>query len=59
MECKHKYFQYRDGKLVCSECGKPASELKKPAIEDKIADRGETKKAAQKETSHVGGQKRR
>ena len=54
MECKHKYFKFVDGVLVCSECDKPAGEIKKPAIEDKIADRWETKK-----TAHVGGTKRR
>ena len=33
MLCKCTYFIYRDGKLVCSQCGKPANP-KKP--EDKI-----------------------
>lgn len=36
MKCRHKYFTHRDGELVCSECGKPASEVKEERIEDKM-----------------------
>jgi uncharacterized Zn finger protein (UPF0148 family) len=40
MNCKCKYFNLVDGKLVCSVCGKPAHE---PVIEDKIDHKPENK----------------
>lgn len=44
MRCKCKYFlRDRDGRLVCSACGKPAKE--KPEIEDKVEERHKTKEA--------------
>jgi uncharacterized Zn finger protein (UPF0148 family) len=44
MECKHPYFHYVDGVLVCTQCGKPSESLKLK-IEDKIDSRRETKQA--------------
>ena len=43
MECKHSYFQLVNGVLICAQCGRAASEIKKPKIEDKIGDRPEVK----------------
>lgn len=33
--CQHKYFNMIEGTLYCSECGKPADEVKKNKVETK------------------------
>jgi stage III sporulation protein SpoIIIAA len=44
MECKHQYYKYVNGILVCTGCGNPVEEIKKkPAIEDKMGTRAENK----------------
>jgi len=63
MLCKHTYFQFKNGELVCSVCGKLASELK-PPIEDKVAERTEIKmpsppRIVPKGVKKVGRPKRR
>lgn len=56
MECKHSYYQYVKGELVCAQCGKPANE--KPAIEDKIAQRTEVKQIFPTESKRLGKKRR-
>ena len=58
MQCKHGYYQFRDGKLVCSVCGKSAEEIKS-GVEDKIAKTVETKQISQPEINKINRQKRR
>lgn len=58
MECKHQYFKYQNGELVCSVCGKPASEVKKK-VEDKIAEGAEVKRIVPKGVERVSSPKRR
>jgi len=41
MECKHPYYHYVDGKLLCTQCGEPSPKQSK--VEDKIGGQGETK----------------
>lgn len=48
MECKHPYYKFVDGVLVCAQCGEPsprASEVaKEQGIEDKLGPQPENKK---------------
>ncbi len=55
MVCKCTYFNYTDGALVCSVCGKPAKSVNAPiedknqiAHETKIANKPETKESRKK-----------
>ena len=41
MQCKHPYYHYVDGQLVCTQCGAPSPKIAKS--EDKIAVQHETK----------------
>ena len=59
MECKHSYFKYVNGVLICSECGKSVEEIKKPAIEDKIAARTENKRIVPRGADKISISKRR
>lgn len=47
MECKHPYYKFVHGRLVCSLCGeespRSAEVAKEQGIEDKIAEKPETK----------------
>ncbi len=45
MECKHKYYQRIEGKLVCAQCGAPSPrpDVFAPLIEDKAEDMPENK----------------
>ena len=52
MECKHPYYHYVDGELVCTQCGKP-SDSKKLPIEDKIAEQRETKQIIPPEAKRI------
>ncbi len=45
MECKHKYYQRIEGKLVCAQCGAPSPrpDVFAPLIEDKAVEMPENK----------------
>ena len=58
MECKHGYFHYVNGKLVCVQCGKPPN-VTKPQIEDKIGEQTETKQIWPPESKRLGRPKKR
>jgi len=51
MECKHPYYHYVDGQLVCVQCGEPSPKAGK--AEDKIDRTHETKQIIPPEARRV------
>lgn len=51
MECKHPYYHYVDGQLVCVQCGQPSP--KSSRIEDKIAGNREIKQIILPESKRI------
>ena len=56
MECKHGYFQYIEGELRCTQCGKTADEIK-GKVEDKIGPRPEIKRVVPRGTTKIGNRR--
>jgi uncharacterized Zn finger protein (UPF0148 family) len=48
MECRCKYFNWVNGELVCSQCGKSAHTRSQAPIEDKAESIPENKKLVKK-----------